>query len=103
MIAWLLDLIPWWAWAAAAVALALLVVRLIGVKAGLAVLAASLPLIAYRKGRDDQSGKSYDAFRKQTLETQTRIDDQARIARDRARAASQRVRDAAGGDPARKD
>ena len=100
---WLLETIgsqlPWWIWGLIGLGAIGAVWHFLGFRAALAMAAAVLPLIGYRKGRDDQRTASQFEIGRRATQSQERIDDEARIARERGRAAADRVRRASSGPP----
>lgn len=79
MIDWLISLVPWWAWLAAAVTAVVVVWRFFGWQGALAAAAGLLAALSYGKGRNDAYRDERARRDRQNLEaskTRKEIDDE---------------------------
>lgn len=71
----------------------------LGLRGAIAAAVGMVTLVAYRRGRDTQREEITSQIRQEQERSEGLINDEARIARERGRAAAERVRREAGGSP----
>ena len=76
---WIISLVPWWAWLAAAIVAVVLVWRLVGWQGALMAGAGLLAVLGYGKGRNDDAHEAQaprDKEARDHVVTRNRVEDE---------------------------